>query len=240
MPKNSTDTPTLDRMTVHGALKQNAGNIAAAHRLLKKAINYKGSVDTLERFIHKDGPLRSVWIEQSSEYSLVEMPAQLTPDQERELEFEMAKREQDMIDAGNMEEMFGEDTEEALTFSKFAEQSFGKSINFIHGLAVKDAMALHKRAEWIVDNVLLNEDEVDKLFIADDGTKVEYRGPKYTEEDKLKWQQEYREIIAELRKFADTANNAAVARIRAREIQNRIDDGEGSGKSSRGGRAFKG
>ena len=49
--------------------------------------------------------------------------------------------------------------------------------------------------------------------------------------------------MAELRKFAETGNNAALARIKAAEIAGKMGGGGGDGratKSTRGGRILKG
>ncbi|MFP4541947.1 MAG: hypothetical protein ACLFR7_09980 [Opitutales bacterium] len=241
---HSPDPPEVDRVVIHAAMKKCGGNIEQAHRLLKSNGMTSRDRKWLDRILHKDAALKAVWIDQTSEYSLIEMPTQLAPEEESALQEQMVRREQEFVDAQNIDDVFGENAGEVISFARFAEQSFSKSINIVHGLSVKSAVDLAKRAEWIAENVLLNEDIVKKTHITDDGTKVEFDAPKYSEADKLDWQKEYTSIMAELRKFGEAGNQAALARIRAREVANRIDDGDGrggsGGKSARGKRAFKG
>jgi len=242
MPKDN--PPELDRQIVHHAMKKCGGNVAQAFDMLvESGMTEATNRKWLDRLLRKDPALKAVWIDQTSSYSLIEMPSQLSPEDELAINEEMMRREQEFIDAANMDDLFGEDAEEALSFARFSEESFSKSINIVHTLAVKDAFALHKRAEWIVDNVLLNEDMEDKVEITESGDKVEYRAPKYSENDKKEWQREHTTIMSEIRKFSEAANNAALARIKAKEIAMKIGNGDGkgdNGKSRRGNRKFKG
>ena len=239
--EHSPDPPEVDRVVIHHAMKKCGGNIEQAHRMLVDNKLTTRDRKWLDRILHKDHALKAVWIDQTSQYSLIEMPGELDPEDEQALRQEMVRREQEFVDARNIDDVFGDDAGKVESFAKFAEESFSKSINIVHGLAVADAVALHKRAEWIADNVLLNEQEVEHKHVTESGEVVTYRGPKYSESDKLEWQKAYTEIMAELRKFAQAGNEAALARIRAREIANKIGDGDrDAGKSGRGKRAFKG
>lgn len=231
--------PEVDRLVIHHALKKCGGNVAAAHRLLKDTCRLTKGSTWLDSTIRKDPALKAVWIDKSAQYSMVEMPNQLTPEQEQALGDEMMRKEQAFIDARNFEDVFGSDAQEATMLARFAEESFSKSVNLIHGIVTKSSLSLAKRAEWIVEEVLLNEEEVQRKEVSD-GELVEFEGPKYTEAEKLEWQKEYTNIISELRKFGDSFNAAGLARLKAKELAMKMDAaGGGNGKSKRGGRAYK-
>jgi hypothetical protein len=229
-------------------MKQCGGNVKAAFDLLKEHGLAPGSDRKwLDRVLLKCPSLKTVWIDNTSSYSLIEAPGIMSPKDQHALEIEMAGKEQDFIDARNIDELFGADAGEINKLAQFAEQSFSKSINITHATMVMSSHKLSKRAQWIEENVLQYIDDPDNLYehtvVTEDGTVVKYEGPKYSEDDKLEWQKQYTTIMAELRKFAETGNNAALARIKAAEIAGKMGGGGGDGratKSTRGGRILKG
>lgn len=224
----------FDRHVLHRAMKMAEGSQAEAHRILVEA----GCPHTrkwLNDQIHDDHVLKAYWIDGAGTYSKHEFPADLTPEQERTLQADIIKREEAFIRNNAVDQVFGEHTKEVIAFADFAQNAFSTTINIVHGVTVTNAINLHKRAEHIVESILLNDEEVEHIGTNRDGEIETYRGPKYTAADKLEWQKEWTSIMDTLRKFSDSANTAALARIKAQSMD---DKDKGKGKSGRGKRAF--
>lgn len=238
-PTDTPDQPEVDRVVVHQAMKKFGGNAKQAWSFLKENGYWHTAYQNFSRFLRKDGKLKAVWIDRTSEYSLIEMPPELTPEKQEELQMQMQQREQEYLDAQNLESVFGDDADMVNDFAVLAETSFSKSIDVVHGLAVKDAVELHKKALWIAENVLNNEDEVERKEVSN-GELVSFTGPKYTDNEKLEWFKAYLQTMGEVRKFAETSNQAGLARLQAKQIALKMNgEGERGGKSGRGGRNFK-
>lgn len=226
----------FDRKAIHEAMLMAGGVQAEAHRILEKA----GLTHTrkwLNDEIHKDRVLKAVWIDGSGQYSRHESPeAQLSPAKAREVESQRLQIEAEYMEQVGVESIFGEDSAEAMSFATFASKQFGTSVNMIYGISVKSAFDLRKRAEWIEANVLLNDETVTHHATDKEGNLITYDGPKYTEPEKLEWQKVHTDIMETLRKFGDSATNAAEAKIKAYKMSGK--GGKGGGKSTRGKRDF--
>tara|TARA_R100000951_G_scaffold41798_1_gene35252 strand:- start:13951 stop:14661 length:711 start_codon:yes stop_codon:yes gene_type:complete len=96
----------------------------------------------------------------------------------------------------------------AKSFAAFAGKNFEKMVDMGHGMLAVNALKLHERAEEILENILNNEEEVSRTVVTPKGEVVTITEPKYSQEDKIKWQKALTDMVGEMRKISDSAVNA--------------------------------
>jgi hypothetical protein len=224
---------------IHDLLTRLEGDRDAAVALLVDSGIEEMTRRKLDQVIKSHGALNATW-NNSGPVSNVSAPTDQEVNEERQLapfdasnQFMITQAEkfnaaEGMANAGVQPDK----VQAALGFSEFARNSFAMTIDMIHGMMVVDAQVLHDRAAYIKEKILENTDMVNKTFQSKDGPVVK-QVPKFSEEDKLEWQKEYLGIMQEIRKFSETANNAALTRIKAQVAANEIGDGARASKPKR-------
>jgi hypothetical protein len=122
-------------------------------------------------------------------------------------------------------------------YAQFANHGFKKTVDATYGLMSKSGMRLDQRAEWIIDNVLQNDEEiVHQRWSEKDGQLITWTGPRYSDEEKLMWQKELTSIYEAIGKFGGIANQSALVRLKAIDAANGKNPDRRSNRLPRKGR----
>lgn len=215
----------IDRETVHHLLLNNVGKLDLVTLALNQA-GYDISQRQLSSFINKDRVLRAVWFDNQviSETEAPDETAIVTrrhfKEEGRELDIQKIQEEyttaRGLADSG----VPGEDIHQVLAVARLASESFSATVDMTHGIMITGALELKKRANHILIEILNNEEVVDKVVKLPDGSETVAELPKYSSEEKVFWQKEYTSIMDQLRRYAETANNAGKIRTEMLEAAN--------------------
>jgi hypothetical protein len=115
------------------------------------------------------------------------------------------------------------------SYAQFVGHGFRNTLDITHGLIVVTAFRMSERAAEIAEKILDCEDDADHVGITKDGKTFTYQAPKYSTEDKLKWQEQYTALMDQIRKVSDTAHRSAQVRLNAlKEEREQNQQGDGS------------
>jgi len=222
----------VDRETVHECLKKTDGNRKETFKVLKSAGVKINDVKQLSKYIEEDEVLSLIWTDDftfDADDKGVDPLAIRVPLSEEALTIARIQREEDYIAARGLEKTGLEASEikEIVALSQFSGKSFASTMDMLHGIMTIQAFRLKVRAKWIEDEVLDSEEEVERMVVTSDGDVLKYKGPKYTEEEKVVWLQCWIDINDKLRRIAETGHNSAGVRAKVERLA-----GGGGGNSS--------
>lgn len=114
------------------------------------------------------------------------------------------------------------DIQEMESMAQFVGHGFKKTIDLTHGVMVVQLWKLKKRADEIQE-ILNNDEQKERIHVSERGDIVRYVTDRFSDNEKLEWQKELTNIIDQIRRIADSSNNAAALRMKAemavREIE---------------------
>jgi len=199
----------MDRETVHQILLKVGGDITLAASFLEV------KKDDLIDYLTTDPVMAPTWAKRAkgkifSPTDLPDVPettlrktSQLSLDEQIALQDDYMMA-QGLAGCGLTESQIAK----ANSFAAFAGRSFEKMVDMGHGMLAVNALKLHERAEYILENILNSDEEVTRTKMTPKGEMVNVTEPRYSEEDKIKWQKELTNLVGEMRKISDSAVNA--------------------------------
>jgi hypothetical protein len=106
-------------------------------------------------------------------------------------------------------------------YAQFANHGFKKTVDATYGLSSKSSMTLDERADWIIAEILCNDEEIEHVrYHEKDGRLIKWMGPRFSDEDKLMWQKELTSIYEAIAKFGGIANQSAIVMLKAADAAN--------------------
>lgn len=210
----------IDRETAHHCLKETFGNVRLAHELIAKA-GVKVSFKEFNAYVKKDSVLSTVW---GSRWKYDENTADAIeirkPMNDEALNLNRLAAEQDFIAAQGLEKtgMEASDVKTLIAMAQVAQTSMGMTVDMCHVMMIEAINELRKEALRIKTDILLNNDtQATRRLITADGELLEYKGDKYTPEEKAEYTKVWLDIQDSIRKMAETAHKSV--KVRAEVIK---------------------
>lgn len=126
-----------------------------------------------------------------------------------------------------------DEIQELVAFSEIVGHGFQRLHDFTNGALSAQLFRLQKRIQFIDEQILQCDERCERWVVTEKGQVVRFNAEKYTEEEKLEWQKEQRQLIDQMRRIADSANASMALRIKAKNLADRHDPPHGSKASKR-------
>jgi len=225
-------TTLIDAAMVHQALLRCNGRISEAAKLLGVGML------RLRNNIEKHRELRLIWEDtliQASEPPAVEIAITTGMDMESPEKRELAQQAlSQMSEISGINSMYraGFTTaqiKQFRSFSEFAGTSMKAIMQASHGSLAMTLMLIPERLKKI-ETILEDEAEIEHTVITKSGAPMVFMGPRYSNDIKVLYQREYRELLDLQRRITDTCNDTAALHLKA---ERRMADDEEDTKKKR-------
>ena len=216
----------MDRQTIHTVLKSSNGDFKEAVRNLER-LGEDYTEHAITKFIEEDPVLKPIW----GDHIMASLTEALAPVKDVDITHNLLRKESQFIAAKGLENcgIKGKTLQKLSSYADFVNRSFDAMVDISHGMSLVNAVQLQEQAENIKENYLLNNKKkiVKKLI---DGSFEDIEVPVVGDEDKLKWQTEYTNIMNTLLKFAQFTTDA---KLTGAKINKMTQEMEGREKGAR-------
>lgn len=226
--KQPRDRHLLDAQVIHSAMRKTGGSYPKAVQVLR-ALGWEDLTEhVLAKKVDEHSALKALWSRgKGSEITGV------STTEEPDNNFSLVKRggsdEVDESIIAKLDERIALEGIESIVgkanvdrfekLANFSSSAFYQSLEYTYGNAMVAQMELTERASQIKE-ILNDETMIDKEVVNDDGSVTTYQDYKYPLDYKASLEKTLVEIYDLIRKFSDSATNAATARINAQKTIN--------------------
>jgi hypothetical protein len=215
----------MDREQIHQVLLKTGGDVSIASSFLSV------DKDELIEYLNRDPVLKPTWGARAKRQSIAptdvpDVPETTLRARNKLSEMDQVAIQDEFLLSEGLEScgLAPDEIAQANSFANLAGKNFEKMVDMGHGMLIVNALKLHKRAEEIMEDILSNDETVDRETVTPKGEVVVLTVPKYSEEEKIKWQKELTNMVGEMRKITDSAVNAQSIGQKIGELLEKMQD----------------